>query len=86
MAKPPLSNKKFVDKPKQAVLGTPSVIASIKTSREIFDTLLEAWAADQVPFNHRSKFIEAVQELKFDLMNQVLLKEISDFKAAKSQI
>ena len=39
-----------------------------------------------IPKNHRSRFIEAIQELQFDVMNQVLNKEIYELNSEKSQI
>jgi ABC-type iron transport system FetAB ATPase subunit len=40
----------------------------------------------QIPLNHRSRFIEAVQELQFDVMNQILHKEIQELNGGRAQI
>jgi len=39
---------------------------------------------DVVPLNHRTRFIEATQELKFDQMNTLINKEIVDFQLGKA--
>jgi ABC-type iron transport system FetAB ATPase subunit len=36
--------------------------------------------------NHRTRFIEAAQELNFDVMNQILHKEIIDLNGGRAQI
>ena len=48
--------------------------------------LNEAWKLHKIPLNHRVKFIEAIQELKFEVMNQVIIKEVQDIDQGKAQI
>lgn len=48
----------------------------IGVAKQLYDQLVEQWDNNQmqipIPFNHRQKFIQGIQELQFDIMNQVL--------------
>ena len=44
------------------------------------------WKSNDVTQNHQLRFIEAIQELPFDLMNQVIKKELEELKGNKAQI
>lgn len=58
-------------------------------SKKLYEQLTDMWDQQKdltIPKNHRSRFIEAIQELQFDVMNQVLNKEIYELNSEKSQI
>lgn len=70
--------------------------AHIQTSKQLFEQIQEIWRQTPsngsattdvtIPLAHRTRFIEAIQELQFDVMNQILHKEILELNGGRSQI
>ena len=44
----------------------------IKMSKTLFSKLEECWDKGDIPLAHQTKFVEAIQELKFEMMNQII--------------
>lgn len=60
--------------------------AHISQACELYAEITKKWTELDIPLNHQIKFIEAIQELKFEVMNQVIAKEIQDMAQNRSQI
>lgn len=69
-----------------------NVQAHIVASKQLYLQLHNQWNQAQpvdnivVPHNHQLRFIEAIRELQFDVMNQVILKEVENLSAGCAQI
>ena len=59
------SNKKSVNK-------LQNMQEVIKMSKVLFTKLEECWNQGDIPLAHQTKYIEAIQEIKFDQMNLLL--------------
>ena len=61
----------------------------ILNSKAYYLQLTEAWdqssrGGNAIPYYHQVRFIEALSELKFPDMNQIMKKEITDLRAGKA--
>ena len=69
-----------------------NVQAHIVASKQLYLQLHNQWNQAQpvdgivVPHSHQLRFIEAIRELQFDVMNQVILKEVENLQAGCAQI
>ena len=58
----------------------------IRASQKLFTELQELWKQNNVPLNHQTFYIEAISDLRYDIINQVNSQEIEDLKSNKAQI
>lgn len=48
--------------------------------------MLDAWQQYKIPLNHRTKYIQVIQELSFKKMVEILQSELKKQQIQKSQI
>lgn len=57
---------------------------NVKETNRLFNDLRSMWQTSDIPLNHQANFIEAVSDLNFQTINQLITQEIEEIKHSKA--